>query len=166
MKRLNTIGLVALALSGCASMSPSRAPNEAGSGQENADIVRSNPAEVAAPVGAYTHLAIVPGNSELLVLAGQVGVDATGTLPTDVEGQLRNALANARTILRSAGAGPAQVIKVNIWLTEALPRERFVELWKEFHEGTPPPTTLAYVARLSRPEYRVEVEVWAARTPR
>ena len=150
---MRLLALASLALVACAHRAePSRA-----------SLQRLNPPGVAPPAGAYTHLAIVPPGSELLVLAGQVGVDASGALAPDVEGQLRNALANARAILRSAGAGPAQVIKVNLWLTRPLPRERFQSLWGEFHGGAPPPTTLAYVSQLARPEYFVEVEVWAAR---
>ena len=42
-------------------------------------------------------------------------------------------------------------------------RARFAELWAEFIDGHPPPTMFAYVAALARPEYLVEVEVWAVR---
>lgn len=126
-------------------------------------ITRTNPPSVAAPVGAYTHLAVVPAGSDLLVLAGQLGVDKAGRLPDDPEAQFRNALRNALAILKDQGVGPEAVIKVNIWLVRPIERQRFQAIWEEFHGGAPPPTTLGYVAALVRPEYFVEVEVWAAR---
>ena len=127
-------------------------------------ITRTNPSSVAPPTGPYTHLAVVPANCDLLVLAGQVGVDAQGTLPQDIEAQLRNALANATAILSSEGAGPKDILKVNLWLVQPVERERFLTIWADFHGGEPPPpATFAYVTGLVRPEYLVEVEVWAAR---
>lgn len=124
-------------------------------------IERKNPAAVAPPIGSYSHLALVPAGSGLVVLAGQLGVDVKGQLPATPEEQLRNAFANVLAILRSEGISAAGVIKVNIWLVR--PIEGFGELWSTFHGGQPPPTTVAYVAGLFDPKYLVEVEVWAAR---
>ena len=126
-------------------------------------VVKSNPPSVAPPVGQYSHLAVIPAGFDILVLAGQVGVDADGRLPDSVDAQFRNALSNALAILRSAGAGPDAIVKVNIWLVRPIERQVFVTLWEEFTNGRPPPTTVGYVASLVHPEYLVEVEVWAAR---
>ena len=128
-------------------------------------LTRTNPDVVAPPVGPYTHLAIVPPGAELFVLAGQVGVRRDGTLPADAETQFRLALMNARLILENEGLGQEHVIKVNIWLVEPIERTRFLDAWREFHCGSPPPTTVAYVAGLVRPEHLAEVEVWAAKSP-
>jgi len=66
-------------------------------------VTRKNPGNVAPPIGAYTHLSIVPRGADLLVLSGQVGTDAEGNLPPDVELQFRNALNNVLRILNSEG---------------------------------------------------------------
>ncbi|MBN6187630.1 RidA family protein [Aneurinibacillus sp. BA2021] len=126
-------------------------------------VIRKNPANVAPPIGSYTHLSIVPRESELLVLSGQVGIDTDGNIPSSVEEQVRNALHNIVLILESEGVTVEDVIKINFWLTENLERETFVELWSEFHGGKPPATTIAYVSSLVRPELKVEIEAWAAR---
>lgn len=126
-------------------------------------LTRKSPSGVAPPVGAYSHMAIARAGSELIVLAGQLGVSPEGDLPSSVEEQCANALVNARRLLASEGVGPENIIKVNVWLVEPIERARFSELWAEFVDGNPPPTMLAYVAGLSRPEYLVEVEVWAVR---
>jgi hypothetical protein len=41
------------------------------------------PQGVAPPLGAYSHLAIVPGGARLLVLAGQTGHATDGSLSAD-----------------------------------------------------------------------------------
>jgi enamine deaminase RidA (YjgF/YER057c/UK114 family) len=42
-------------------------------------------------------------------------------------------------------------------------RDRFLEIWSQFHGGKPPATTMAYVTALAQPTLKVEVEAWAAR---
>jgi enamine deaminase RidA (YjgF/YER057c/UK114 family) len=126
-------------------------------------VTRKNPSNVAPPIGAYSHLSIVPKGADLLVLSGQVGTDAEGNLPSDVEGQLRNALNNILSILNSEGVTAEGIIKINLWFTEPVEREHFLKIWNEFHNGILPATTLAYVTALAQPALKVEVEAWAAR---
>jgi ribosomal-protein-alanine N-acetyltransferase len=132
-------------------------------GATSMKVTRKNPGDVAPPIGAYTHLSIVPSGAELLVLSGQVGTDADGNLPSDAEGQMCSALNNVLRILNGEGVSAEGIIKVNIWLTEPIKRDRFLEIWSQFHGGTPPSTTMAYVTALAQPALKVEVEVWAAR---
>lgn len=126
-------------------------------------IIRKNPDIVAPPVGSYSHLTIVPRDKDILVLAGQVGTDPEGNVPADVNDQLRNALLNVTRILNSEGVTSDGIVKINLWLTEEIDRDRFIEMWNEFHGGQPPSTTLAYVSALAQPAFKVEVEAWAAR---
>jgi enamine deaminase RidA (YjgF/YER057c/UK114 family) len=81
----------------------------------------------------------------------------------DIETQFSNALENIKSILKSEGLDTSSNFKINIWLTENINRELYTEKWSEFHNHSPPATTLAYVSSLARPEIKVEVEAWAAR---
>lgn len=126
-------------------------------------VMRKNPGDVAPPIGDYSHLSIVPRGADLLVLSGQVGIDPEGNLPSDPEGQIRNALNNVLRILSGEGVTAEEIIKINIWLTEPVERDCFLDIWSQFHGGTPPATTMAYVPSLARPSIKVEVEAWAAR---
>lgn len=129
------------------------------------DIIRANPEGVPPPVGVYSHVAIVPGGSELIVCAGQIGNAADGSCPSDALAQTANALRNVSGLLHGLGLTHRNVIKINIWMTERVDRDGWRALWHEFHKGEPPPTTLALVAGLARPEFKVEIECWAARPP-
>lgn len=126
-------------------------------------IEKKNPDTVAPPVGRYRHLCVIPAGSDLLAIAGQVGLDPEGRLPETVEAQFENALANIAAILASEGLDVGAVFKVNIWLAKEIDMERYVAAWRAFHRDDPPATMFAYVARLIRPEYLCEVEAWAAR---
>ncbi|MCP8969787.1 RidA family protein [Ectobacillus ponti] len=126
-------------------------------------IQKGNPEAVAPPIGSYHHVAVVPRGAELVVLSGQIGCDRQGNVPGDVETQFAYALENVKALLASEGMSPKHVCKVNIWFTEQIKREQFVEIWDAFHQGDPPATMLAYVQALVRPDLKVEVEAWAAR---
>lgn len=126
-------------------------------------VIRKNPENVAPPVGAYTHLTLLPRDADILVLSGQVGTDLNGNIPESIEEQLQNALQNITRILSSEGVTPDAIVKINLWFTEQVDRTQFVKIWSDFHGGNPPATTLAYVSALAQPTIKVEVEAWAAR---
>ena len=128
-------------------------------------IARRNPATVAPPIGAYSHLVVVPAAAEWLILAGQIGTDAHGDLPATAVDQLANCLANIKAILDSEGVSPDALVKINIWLTEDIPRDQLRSRLGALLPGAPPAATLAFVQALARPELKVEIEAWAARMP-
>ncbi|PEJ56879.1 MULTISPECIES: RidA family protein [unclassified Bacillus (in: firmicutes)] len=127
------------------------------------EIKKVNPEAVAAPLGQYSHITIVPRNAELVVLSGQVGNDKNGNLPKDIESQFENALENIKRILESEKIDLNNIFKINFWLTENIDRQFFLDCWGQFHAGNPPATTYAYVSSLVNPNIKIEVEAWAAR---
>ena len=71
-----------------------------------------DPTEVHAPLGSYTHAVEVGPHTRLLTLSGQVGIRPDGTLPSEIEGQLRQTWANITAILRAAGMTLSDIIKI------------------------------------------------------
>ena len=128
-------------------------------------IVRKNPSVVAAPIGLYSHLVVVPPGAELLVIAGQIGCDVEGEVPEGVVDQLGNCFANIDRILKSEGLSVDALIKINIWLTEEMPREDMRARMHAVLSGDLPVATLAFVKALAQPRLKAEVEAWAARMP-
>lgn len=135
----------------------------AGAGAQ-ADTVRfRNPAGLSAPRG-YSHLAIVPGGSTLLFVAGQVPLDSTGALVggADVRAQAVQVFENLRRALAAGGATFRDVVKLNFYLLDVADlaiirevRDRYVNTL------APPASTLVEVRALFRPEVRLEVEAVA-----
>ncbi len=121
-----------------------------------------NPPGVAAPIGQYSHLAVVPAGHRLLLLAGQVGVNLDGTFPETVEDQFDQALANIGAILASQGASFADVAKVTYYFAER-PADfaRLRQKMADTFTGSPA-STLLFVAGLASRRIKVEVEVVAA----
>ncbi len=122
-----------------------------------------NPETVHAPLGRYVHQIEVSGESRILFLSGQVGVEPDGNVPVDPVNQLGVAIANVVRNLVAAGFEITDLVKLTTYVVgEMDPVGRRAELDRVLgsHVTT---STLVYVAGLATPDYKVEVDAWAAR---
>lgn len=122
-----------------------------------------NPATVAPPVAAYSHLARVKAGTDLLFLAGQVGIAADGSVPATPEEQYAQALRNVVAILESEGAAATDIVRLTTYLVRPLAEGEQPRLRRSILGDIAPATTLIYVPRLTAERYLVEVETIAAK---
>lgn len=121
-----------------------------------------NPDEIHAPVGRYVHQIEVANPSRILFISGQVGMEPDGTVPDDPIEQLGAAIENVMRNLGAAGMPVSSLTKVTIYAVGELdPDQRRRELDRHLG-GLLTCSTFVYVAGLARPEYKVEVDAWAA----
>ena len=123
----------------------------------------SNPRDVHAPVGPYSHTAVVPDGAELVFVAGQVGMRADGSVPTEFAEQVEVTFQNLRACLAAHGLGVEAVVKLGVFV---LPGQDIAALRaaRERHFGAHRPTsTTVYVPALASPAFLVEVEAIAAK---
>jgi enamine deaminase RidA (YjgF/YER057c/UK114 family) len=126
--------------------------------------VHVNPPDWPAPPG-YSH-AVVTGGGRLVVVSGQVPVDASGALVggADFAAQARQAFENLGTVLAAAGADFGDVVKLTYFVVGVSP-ERVVALrsLRDGHlgAGPRPASSLVGVAGLFRPDVLVEIEAIA-----
>lgn len=110
--------------------------------------------------GGYSHA--VAAGGELLFVAGQVGVDAGGTLAgPDVAAQARQAFANLAAVLGAAGASLDAVVKLTVYLTDAAHAAEVARVRAELLERPYPASTAVIVAGLLDPAWKVEIEAIA-----
>ena len=102
----------------------------------------------------------------LVFVAGQVSIDADGKLVTagDFAGQVKQVFANLRSALAGAGAAPADVTKITIYIVNYKPELR--SLLGEaraavFGPTTLPASTLVGVQALAEPGFLIEIEAIA-----
>ena len=114
----------------------------------------------AAPISHYTD-AVRAG--DLLFVSGVVPVDRDGNLVggNDVVAQARAVFENMRAVLAAAGAGPADVVKVTVFLTDVDDRPSINSVRQEFFGETRPASTLVEISRLAVPGAKIEVEAVA-----
>lgn len=122
-----------------------------------------SPGVVHAPLGPYSHSVTVPADTELIFLAGQIGMSADGTTPPDIFGQADQAFANVVALLAAHELGVESIVRLAVYIVagndaEAVKNARL----KYLGDHTPASTTL-YVPGLVRADWLVEVEAVAAR---
>src|SRR6266566_8069569 len=80
-----------------------------------------NPGTLAALPG-FTHAVRI---GPTLYVSGEVALDSTGQLvgPGDLGAQAAQAFANLATVLRIAGAVPADVVKLTVYVVNASPHD-------------------------------------------
>lgn len=122
-----------------------------------------NPQDIHKPVGSYTHHIEITGSERLLVISGQVGMQADGTVPEDPLEQIDIAFENILRNLRAAGMDVNDLIKVNYYLVGEIDTAKRREVILSKLQGHQPCSTLVYVAALASPVYKVEIEAWASR---
>ena len=77
-----------------------------------------NPKNSHKPVGAYSHSVRIPRDSDLLMIAGQVGVDAKGKLQDGIRKQAEQAFRNVIAALRANKMAKGDLIKLTVFLTD------------------------------------------------
>jgi enamine deaminase RidA (YjgF/YER057c/UK114 family) len=114
--------------------------------------------------GKYSLGAEVPQGARLFYVSGQVGVDSRGKLQPGIDKQVEQVWKNIAQVLKSAGMGFADVVKVTVFLTDS----RFIAPYRAvrdrfFPQPPYPASTLLIVAGLADPGMLVEIEVVAAK---
>ena len=122
-----------------------------------------NPAGIAPPIGAYSHGIEVPAGARTLHISGQVGLTPDGKLAAGIEAQTEAALNNILGILKSAGMGIEDVVKMTTFLVDANDVGKVRAARMRVLGSHRPASTLLVIARLAAPEYLIEIEATAAK---
>ena len=123
-----------------------------------------NPETIHAPAGRYVHQIEVTNPGRLLFISGQVGTRLDGTTPADPVEQFRVAVENVLRNLEAAGLGVDALTKVTTYAVGSLDpvgRRAVLDDLLGAHVSC---STLVYVAALATPDFKVEVDAWAAAT--
>lgn len=122
------------------------------------------PPSIRPPFARYAHGVEVPAGARLVVTSGQLGARADDSVAEDAQGQAEQCFANIAAILAEAGMGPADVIRINAFVTDRAHMAGYMAARDAWLAGVaaPPASTLVIVSGFTRPEFKVEVEVTAA----
>jgi 2-iminobutanoate/2-iminopropanoate deaminase len=115
--------------------------------------------EAPEPIGPYSQGILASGR--LVFVSGQGPKNQkTGEVPSDVAGQTAQCLENVKAILAAAGAGMADVVKVNAFLADMGTFAQFNEVYtRYFPQPCPARSTIAAVLPGG---FKVEIEAVAA----
>jgi enamine deaminase RidA (YjgF/YER057c/UK114 family) len=126
------------------------------------------PKGFGAPLGMYSH-GVIASAGELVVVAGQVGMTASGEVAVDdIVAQTKQAFENVRAVIEAGGCSMRDVVRLQTFLTRAGDVPGFMKARSEifpeyFPDRVYPPNTLLVIQQLVRPELLVEIEAIAVR---
>lgn len=110
------------------------------------------------PVSHYCH--VVRAGNQIWV-SGAVGARADGSIPESTLEQFDLALGAVDACLRHAGAGPQNVVKVNVYMTDIRERPAINPRRIAYFGEHRPASTLVEVSGLVDPRMKVEIEAVA-----
>jgi 2-iminobutanoate/2-iminopropanoate deaminase len=114
-----------------------------------------------APVAPYS---IATEANGFVFISGQVPIDPSGgPTPTDIQDQTDLVLRNIGSILSELGLGYADVVKATVFLSDIRDFALFNEVYARYFGSEPPARSAIQAGALPAPQYRVEIEVIAAR---
>jgi enamine deaminase RidA (YjgF/YER057c/UK114 family) len=123
-----------------------------------------NPPTLYKPPG-YSHVVEVRGPGRVVYIAGQLGFDAQGNLvgaPGDFRAQAMQAFENLKLALAAVGAGFADVVKLNNYLTDMSHLPVFREVRDHYlNVSAPPASTTIEISKFARDGALIEIEAVA-----
>ena len=128
-------------------------------------ITRTNPPTLSKPTG-YTHVVEASGGKTVYV-SGQIALDKDGKVvgEGDMKAQAEQVFKNLQAALAAAGATFKDVVKMNTYTTDISQAQAVRDVRARYFGDVTPASTLVQVVHLARPEFLIEIEVFAVVAP-
>jgi enamine deaminase RidA (YjgF/YER057c/UK114 family) len=124
------------------------------------------PDRIAPPFARYSHGVEIPPGRRLVRTSGQLGLAADGRIPEAAFDQSQICFANIAAILAEAGMAATDVFHISAYVTDRAHMAGYMQARDAFLSGVAddglPSSTLIIVSGFTRPDFKVEIEVWAA----
>jgi enamine deaminase RidA (YjgF/YER057c/UK114 family) len=121
------------------------------------------PATIRPPFARYSHGVEVPADARLVFTSGQLGITPDDRIPEEAGAQTDLCFKAIGEVLKAAGMDFGDIVRINAFVTAREHMKAYMEV-RDRHVGSPPPaSTLMIVSGFARPEFKVEVEVVAAK---
>jgi len=132
-------------------------------GLDEAAVRSINPPTIHPPFAKYSHGVEVPAGCRWVFVSGQLGITPGNQVPEDAGAQAQLCFEAIGAVLRDAGMSQADIVRINAFVTDRAHLKPYMEVRDRYVASPPPASTLMIVAGFARPEFKVEVEVVAAR---
>ena len=135
--------------------------------QDDPKLTALIPATIRPPFAAYSHGTHVPAGADWVFTSGQLGIAPDETIPEGSEAQADLCFGAIDAILGEAGFTRADTVRINAFVTDRAHMAGYMAARDRWCSGMArlPASTLVIVSGFTRPEFKVEVEVSAARVP-
>jgi enamine deaminase RidA (YjgF/YER057c/UK114 family) len=126
-------------------------------------IKRLTPSGIHPPLANYAHATVVPAGARWLVLSGQLGIDADGAIPPDTAGQADICFRTIGHILQEGGMDFKDIVRISAFLVDEADLADYMAVRDRYVPDPAPASTLLVVRSFSRVQFKVEIEIIAAK---
>ena len=121
------------------------------------------PPSIRPPFAHYCHAIEVPPGARFLFASGQLGITPDDVVPDEAGAQAELCFRAVGEILGAGGMDFGDIVRINAFVTDRAHLKPYMEVRDRFVGSPPPASTLMIVSGFARPEFKVEVEVIAAK---
>lgn len=121
------------------------------------------PSGIRAPFAKYSHAVEVQAGARLLFCSGQLGVGLDDAIPEAAEAQAVLCFESIGRCLTEAGMSFADIVRINAYVTAREHMASYMAVRDRYVATPAPASTLMIVSGFTRPEFKVEVEIVAAK---
>ncbi|OCW58192.1 RidA family protein [Hoeflea olei] len=120
------------------------------------------PAAIRAPFARYSHAVEVPPGHRLMICSGQLSITLDDEIPESAEAQTELCFANVEALLKAAGMGFGDVVRINAYVTDRAHLAGYMKVRDRLFADPAPASTLMIVSGFAREAFKVEIEIIAA----
>ena len=117
---------------------------------------------IATQIGHYADAVVIPAGYQQILVSAMPGIDQDGDVAESVTHQSEQAWENVTRVLGAAGASVADIVYTRLWLTDESDIAEYLAVRNRYISHRPG-WTAAVVSSLGRPDFRIALEVVAAR---
>jgi enamine deaminase RidA (YjgF/YER057c/UK114 family) len=121
------------------------------------------PSGIRAPFAKYSHAVEVKAGARLLLCSGQLGIGENDVIPESAEAQAALCFEAIGRCLAAADMAFADLVRINAYVTDRAHMAPYMLVRDRYVASPPPASTLMIVSGFTRPEFKVEIEVIAAK---
>jgi 2-iminobutanoate/2-iminopropanoate deaminase len=99
----------------------------------------------AEPNAGWSHGILADGT---LYVSGMGGEDAAGKIPATFEAEVKQSLDNINAVLKEAGMTPADIVSIQVYITDAALFDRMNTTYKAYFKDPKPARTTVVVSKL------------------
>jgi enamine deaminase RidA (YjgF/YER057c/UK114 family) len=121
------------------------------------------PRLIRKPFARYSHAVEVHAPARWLLCSGQLGISTDNTIPESAEDQAILCFEAICACLAEADMTFADIVRINAYVTDRAFMSPYMAVRDRYVAAPPPASTLMIVSGFTRPEFKVEVEVIAAK---
>src|SRR5436190_13116732 len=99
----------------------------------------------AEPNAGWSYGVLVDGT---LYVSGMGGEDAAGKIPASFEAEVKQSLDNINAVLKEAGMTPADIVSIQVYITDAALFDRMNATYKAYFKDPKPARTTVVISKL------------------